>query len=566
MLNRFVPAELAEVLRSCRSYFATAAAFSLAINLLYLASPLYMLQIYDRVIASASVGTLVMLTLVLLVALLALAGLDAVRARLLARASVRLDRKLASSLVAAAIEQSSAAPGAKSQHLRDFDNFRQTITGAGIHALYDLPWAPIYLLVIFMLHPALGALATVCAITLVLMAVANEWAVKRPLADAQAASFRNYNFTEMSLRNSESIRAMGMTAGLLRRWSGDRNAMIVNQILASDRAALIQSTIKFLRLAMQSLILGLGAYLVIERSVTVGAIFAASILLGRALQPVEQLVGSWRSLNSAWSAAHRVATALGSFKPGTGKLNLPKPSGAIETEGVGFVSGDNRPILRNISFNTAAGDLIGLIGPSGAGKTTLAKHLVGVLRPSSGVVRLDGADVAEWPRQLLGQYIGYLPQDVELFADTVAANISRFAEGRDEAVLEAAKLAGAHDMILRLPQGYDTQIGEGGALLSGGMRQRVALARAVFGAPSLVVLDEPNSNLDAEGDGALTECLMQLRQRGTTTVVISHRPGLLNIVDKVLFVRDGTLEMFGPREEVLARLTRKPPQIVRARA
>ncbi len=532
-----------QLLGSSGGYFGTAGAFSLAINLLYLAGPLYMLQVYDRVVPSSSEVTLLMLTLGLVLAYLTLAGLDAARARVLTRASVRLDQRIAPRIMTAIIDRPAAAGGARSQLLRDFDGFRQFISGTGIHAIFDLPWAPIYIAVIFMLHWALGAFALACS----------------PLSDANAAAARNYSFTEMSLRNVEAIRAMGMMAGLLRRWAGDRHATLQRQVVASDRAANVQSIVRFLRLSMQSVILGLGAYLVIERSVTAGTMFAASLLLGRALQPVEQISGAWRSLLSVRGAMRRLSDLFAASPLRDQSLSLPRPDGRLDVESLTLVApGSSKPLLRGVSFDLEPGEVLGVIGPSGAGKSTLARQLVGVLAPSAGVVRLDGADVSQWALGGLGQHVGYLPQDIELFSDTVAANINRFQPGDDDATIRAAKLAGMHDLILRLPQGYDTPVGEGGAVLSGGYRQRVALARAVYGDPSLVVLDEPSSNLDADGDSALTSCIRELKQRGVTVVLISHRPATIGVADKVLVLNDGAVEMFGPRGEVLTRLTRGP--------
>ena len=456
-----------------------------------------------------------MLTLALLLAYIALAGLDAVRARVLTRASVRLDQRIAARIMTAIIDRSASAGGARSQLLRDFDTFRQFITGAGIHAIFDLPWAPIYILVIFALHPFLGAFALACACILILMALLNERIVKPPLTESGEAASRNYNFTEMSLRNTEVLRAMGMTPGLLKRWGRDRNRMLDRQVAASDRAATMQSMIRFLRLTMQSLILGLGAYLVIERLTTVGAMFAASILLGRALQPVEQIVGSWRTLVSARGAFMRVRELLAANPmPDTG-LELPKPKGRLLVEGLSYVAPmSQKPILRGVTFDIAPGEVLGVIGPSGAGKSTLARHIVGVLKPTAGAVRLDGADVSFWTKSSRGAHLGYLPQDIELFADTVAANISRFQEGRDDEAILAARMAGVHEMILRLPAGYDTQVGDGGTTLSGGLRQRLGLARAVYGDPGLVVLDEPSSNLDVEGDAPQNGLLAHRRNIG----------------------------------------------------
>jgi PrtD family type I secretion system ABC transporter len=559
--------EIRRVLHACRGYFVTAGAFSLAINLLYLAAPLYMLQVYDRVISSASEVTLVMLTLALLMALSALAGLDSVRTRVLTRASIRLDRLLAGRIMSAVIEGAQNLGSTRSQLLRDFDTYRQFITGPGIHSIFDLPWAPIYIGVIFLLHPMLGTFAFGSAIVLISMAFLNERLVRPPLTESNEAAARNYSFTEMSLRNTEVVQAMGMTEGLLQRWSRDRGRMLERQVIASDRAATMQSIIRFLRLSMQSLILGLGAYLVIERAATVGAMFAASILLGRALQPVEQIVGSWRNLVSARGAYYRIRELLTANPPRDPKLELPRPAGHISVEGLSYVPrGNSKPILRGITFRLEPSETLGIIGPAGAGKSTLARHLVGVLAPSAGAVRLDYADITIWPRSMVGQYIGYLPQDIELFADTVAANICRFQTRNDRAIMQAAQVAGVHEMILRLPNGYETQIGDGGAVLSGGYRQRIALARAVYGNPSLVILDEPSSNLDSEGDAALTECVVTLKQRGVTVIIVSHRPATIGVVDKILLIQDGMVEMFGPRAEIMAKLTRVVPTPAAARS
>ncbi len=548
--------EIRGALTSCRGYLVAAAIFSLAINLLYLASPLYMLQVYDRVISSGSTVTLLMLTVVLLVALGSLAALDAVRARVLARAGLRLDRQLADRVIAASVEMTNG-DGTRSQPIRDLDTFRQFVTGNGIHALFDLPWVPIYIGVIFLLHPALGFFALGSAFVLLFMAIANQWLVREPLAEANRAATRAYSFAEMSLRNAEVVRAMGMVEGLTGRWGRDRNRLLAHQTASNDRGAMMSSGIKFLRLAMQSIILGLGAYLAIERLTTVGAVFAGSILLGRTLLPVEQTVGGWRNLVSARGAFARIRELLAAYPARAAALTLPRPAGRLAIENVSYaLPSTRRFILRDIAFDLGAGEVLGIIGPSGAGKSTLVRHMVGVLRATTGVVRLDEADIAIWARQPRGRHIGYLPQDIELFADTVAANISRFQTNRDEEIVLAARLGGVHEMILRLPNGYETEVGEGGAVLSGGYRQRIALARAVFGDPSLVVLDEPSTNLDQDGDAALATCITKLKEQGTTVVIVSHRPATLATVDKILLMRDGKVEAFGDRSEVLAGLAR----------
>ena len=389
------PNEFDHLLRGCRAYFGAAALFSLGINLLYLAGPLYMLQVYDRVISSGSELTLVMLSVALVIAYLALVGLDLVRARILARANIRLDQRISPRILTRLIEAGAeASTAARSQLLREFDSFRAFLTGNGIHAVFDMPWAPIYIFVIFVLHPLLGAFALGCAVILIGLAFLNELLVKPPLSEANAASARNYSFTEMSLRNTEVIRAMGMTETVTERWGRDRNRMLERQSVASDRGASVQGTIRFLRLTMQSLILGLGAYLVIERETTAGAMFAANILLGRALQPVEQVVGSWRNMvavRGAWQRLRELFNIMPLRQAGVG---LGRPVGRLSVEALACVlPGNPKPVLRGVTFALEPGEVLGVIGPSGAGKSTLARHLVGVLKPSGGAVRLDGADV-----------------------------------------------------------------------------------------------------------------------------------------------------------------------------
>ncbi len=533
-----------------------AGVFSLAANLLYLAAPLYMLQVYDRVVSSGSVTTLVMLTVALLIALGAMAGLDAVRARVLTRAGLRLDRILAGPVVTAALAGSSAS-AARSQPVRDLDTLRQFVSGNGVIALFDLPWVPIYLAVIFLLHPSLGVFSVGCVVVLVVLALLNERLVSRPLAESNEAAAQNYSFAEMSFRNAEVVQSMGMAPGLMRKWSADRGRVLERHVAASDRSGAMTSLIKFLRLAMQSLVLGIGAFLVIQRLASAGVMFAAMVLLGRALQPIEQTVGQWRTLLTTRLAWSRVRALLESYHPGGKSLSLPRPHGHLSVEGLSVVMpGSDRFILSNVGFRLEPGESLGVVGPSGAGKSTLARALVGVAAPSAGVVRLDGADMARWEPTERGRYVGYLPQDIELFADTVAANIGRFCENVDADILAAARAAGVHEMILRLPAGYETQLGEGGSLLSGGLRQRIALARAVFGTPSLVVLDEPSSNLDADGDQALLRCLNQLKAHGATVVVISHRPAALASVDKLLVLQDGVVQMFGDRDRIMGQIAR----------
>jgi PrtD family type I secretion system ABC transporter len=550
------PSELRQALAACRSSFAHVALFSAAVNILYLASPLYMLQVYDRVVSSGSVPTLLMLTLALVLALGAMAALDFVRGRILIRAGLRLDRLLSARVMAAMVKHANATNGvARGQALRDLDNFRQFVTGTGIYALFDAPWVPAYLVIIALLHPLLGALALFFALILLGLAVLNEKLVRAGLVEAGEAAARGYAFTDASLRNSHVVEAMGMMGGLLNRWRRERTLMLAAQATASDRGATLNSLIRFLRIAMQSLMLGAGAWLVIERSVTAGVMFAGMILLARALLPVEQAVGSWRQFVDARAAYARLRQLLAAYPPPARTIALPRPKGLLAAQAVTFgVPGVQRPLLQGVTFQVEPGESLGIIGPSGAGKSTLARLIVGINAPTAGAVRLDGANVATWDRADFGRHVGYLPQEIELFSDTVAANIARFGDAKDQDIINAAVMAGAHTMILALPKGYETPLGEGGVNLSGGYRQRIGLARALYGDPSLLVLDEPSSNLDMEGEIALANCLSRLKAMGRTVLVISHRQSTMTSVDKILVLHSGIAHMFGPRNEVLAKL------------
>lgn len=552
--------DLAVAIAGCRRYFVMALLFSLGLNLLYLAAPIYMMQVYDRVISGGSEATLLSLTVMLLVAFAALASLDSARARLLTRAGLRFDRAL-ETRVLAAMMQASLGNAPQSQPLADLDTLRHAIGGAALTALTDLPWAPIYLVIIFLLHWALGVFALVCAVLLVAMAVLGEVAVRAPSRAAAEAGARCATFTDMSLRNAEAVAAMGMAPNFLARWSAERNLALKRQQEAGERAGNVGALIRFLRLAMQSLILGLGAYLVIERATNPGAIFAASLLLGRMLQPIEAIVGHWRSLVGVRTAARRLDAVLEAHAPRPMAMRLPPPSGEVRIENATCFSPlTGATILADVSLRIGAGETVCAVGPSGAGKSTLAKLIVGVARPARGAVRLDGADLARLPRHALGPYIGYLPQDIELFADTVRANISRFETGpeADAAVVRAAMTAGLHEMILTLPEGYDTPIGPGGVVLSGGWRQRIALARAVYGDPGLVVLDEPSSNLDTAGDAALAQCLRHLKTRGTTVFIVTHRPETAGPVDRIVVLRQGRVLAYGPPHGILQALNTLP--------
>jgi ATP-binding cassette subfamily C exporter for protease/lipase len=551
---------LTTTLHGFRGMFVAVGAFSCVINLLMLTPTVYMLQIYDRVLASRNGTTLLMLTLIMLGLYALEAVLEWVRSRALIRASAAMDLRLGPQVFEAAFARTlSGRAGSAQQALADLGNIRQFVTGKGLFAFFDAPWTPIYLAVIFVLHPWLGWFALTGALTLLALAWINEVATAGPLAAANREAQGASQYAATHLRNAEVIEAMGMLGKLRERWLQRQGRMLSLQAGASDRAAAVGAVTKFVRLVFQSGVLGVGALLVIDGQLSPGGMIAASILLGRALSPVDQAMGSWRALVQARGAYARLQELLTAHPPRSTRLALPRPTGQIMVEGLVVAPpGSSQPIVRGIGFGATPGMLVGVVGPSASGKSTLARALVGVWAPMAGTVRLSGADVTEWDKAELGQWVGYLPQDVELFAGTVAENIARFGDLDSEKILQAAQRAGVHEMNLRMPQGYETPIGEGGAALSGGQRQRIGLARAMFGDPALIVLDEPNANLDDAGDSALVAGLREMKREGRTVFVMTHRMNVLGVVDAVLVLDNGSIRTYGPRDTVLEGLKQPP--------
>ena len=537
-------------------------AFSAVINLLMLVPALYMLQVYDRVLASGNEFTLLMLTLIAIGLLALMGAMEYVRSLTVIQIGSRFDVLLGARVHQAAFERGLAGGQASAgQAINDLNALRQFLTGNAVFAFFDAPWFPLYLLVMYLFHPWLGVLATVGAALLIALAWLNEWLSRRPLAEAGTLSVRANASVEGQLRNVDAIESMGMLGRLLRRWRVMHRGYVWRQALASERTALISAISKSLRIALQSLVLGLGAWLAIEGRISPGMMIAGSILMGRVLSPIDMVITAWRQWSGTRLAYQRLKTLLDEHPLRAQGLPLPPPSGVLRFEGVTAVPpGAQLPSVVNLSFELPAGEVLGVIGPSGSGKSTLARLMVGVWRARIGKVRLDGGDIQQWERERLGEYIGYLPQDVELFAGTVAENISRFAEPGDEPdadaarVVAAARLAGAHELVLSLPQGYDTPLGVGGLGLSGGQRQRIALARALYGPPRLLVLDEPNASLDEAGETALLEALARLREQGVSVVVITHRPKVLAATTRLLVLKAGQLQLSGATQEVLARL------------
>lgn len=550
--------ELRSALKASRDSFLFAGFFSLFINLLMLTPALYMLQLYDRVLVSRSGSTLIMLTLLLVWLFVVMGLLEVLRSRILVRVSARLDMQLHPRLFGAMFDaRLRDGRGAGTQPIEDLSSLRQFLTGNGLFAFFDAPWMPIYIGVLFLLHPLIGVFAIFAGVVLLSLAVANEMSTSKPLSKANGLAISARSYLGGNLRNTEALEAMGMLPRIHGRWLERHREALRLQALASDRAAFLSNSSKILRMLFQSLTLGLGAYLVLRQEISPGGMIAASILLGRALGPIDQLIGGWKGFLATRSAYKRLHDLLNSIPLRPRFMPLPAPDGRVSLEGVLAVPpGSTLTVLRGVQLDIAAGEVIGIIGPSAAGKSSLARVLLGVWPVAAGKVRLSGADISHWNRDELGPYIGYLPQDIELFDGTVSENIARFGEVDPERVVAAAKRAQVHDMILRLPKGYDTSIGEGGAVLSGGQRQRIGLARAMYDKPVLIVLDEPNSNLDDQGELALLKAIAQLKSEGTTVIIITHRPSLLGSVDKILVLREGHVEMFGPRDQVLAQFAR----------
>jgi len=537
-----------------RRAFVFAALFSFVSNILFLTTSIYMMQVYDRVLTTRSFDTLIYLTLIALGALAALGFFDAVRAHLLVNVSVYLEGKIAPTAFERSLSNSQRGLPYRSELLRDVREMRSFLTGPGVLAIFDLPWGLLFLLAIYVLNPILGVISTIAMLLLFSLALANDQISRRRLVRANELGVRSMQDLETYNRNAEIIDALGMLPAVAQRWLKKNDEALNLQAEASAVSGTILGISKFFRMAIQILILATGAWLVMQDRMSGGGMIAASIILVRALSPVDMAIATWKQLISARMAYRRVDECLRQPERRPAGMSLPAPTGGLMAEQVGFSIPGRSPILSDISFELQGGDSLAILGPSAAGKTTLSRLLVGLLPPSSGHMRLDGADIFPWNREELGPHIGYLPQDVSLFSGTVAENIARLREFDAAEVIAAAQMASVHDMILRLPKGYDTDIGERGLGLSGGQRQRVALARALFGRPSLVVLDEPNANLDSEGDAGLVRALTELRVLRTTVVFITHRPGLIAYADKVLLIRDGAAEMFGPRQDVLTRL------------
>nr|WP_314582317.1 type I secretion system permease/ATPase [uncultured Pseudomonas sp.] len=551
---------LQSALRACRSSFLSVGFFSLFVNTLMLAPTFYMIQISGRVVPSSSTSTLIMLTLILTVLMVTLGSLEWVRSRIMVRISNRLDILLSRDVYRASFKKALSSGGmdASAQSLNDLTSLRQFLTGSGLFAFFDAPWLPIYTAVMFLFHPWFGWMTVGAAVVLVFLAYLNHRYTSNALAEANKQSITANLHTTKNLRNAEVIESMGMLDTLMARWATRQRRVLVLQSAASDQGGILTSVSKTFRSWAQSMMLAAGAYLVITHEINPGLMMAGSLLLGRALSPIDQMIGSWKGFVAARMQYQRLNETLEKLNAEPERMSLPDPEGHVQVESLIVAPpGAKAPVIRNISFVAPAGSIVGIVGPSAAGKSTLARALLGIWAPQHGKVRLDGADISAWDKRELGPHLGYLPQDIELFEGSISDNIARFGKVDPEQVVLAARIAGVHELILQLPDGYDTVIGSDGVNLSGGQRQRIGLARAVYGSPRLIVLDEPNSNLDEVGERALGVALQKIKETGATVFIISHRPNILSRLDRVMVLNAGTLTMYGARDQVIAELAQQ---------
>jgi ATP-binding cassette subfamily C protein len=559
LLGVELPDALASALRQCRQHFVAAAVFSLLINILYLAPTLYMLQVYDRVVPTAGKTTLLFVTLALALALLALSSLDMVRGRLLVRASERLDALLAPRILE---QMMTTDTSGSTQAMRDFDAIRSSVATPVVAAMFDAPWTPVFLLVAFLLHFWIGVMAVVSAAILVTLAWSNQRATQAKMEQATTAIAAAQNAQQAAAVQGATIRGLGMTGTMVARQLDRRRIALANMVQAQLVGGRLAATSRFFRMFVQSSALGLGALLAIAGDISAGAIIASSILLSRALQPIESIIAGWSSLATARAAVHRLSDVLENIGEQRVHTALPAPKGLIEAEAIGVRGNDGRPILMGVGFRAEPGKIVGIIGPNGSGKSTLGRVLVGAIQPVVGAVRLDGARLTDWAESDLGRYIGYMPQEPSLFEGTIKENISRFARPStveevrlvDEAVVAAATEAGVHELILQLSQAYETRLGLMGSGLSLGQAQRIALARAFYGVPTVLVLDEPNAFLDTAGEAALIGALTRARARGATVIVIAHRRSVIDVADELLVLEEGRPKIMGPTSAVIQRL------------
>ena len=547
-----------------KNYLLPTAFFSFIINMFLLAPSIYMFQMFDRVIGTRSKEALWLLSILLLVALIVSGIIESIRSRILVNANNAMDLMLAPYLLKKMVEGATSPEGNPNTYaLRDLQTVRTFVTGQGIIQLLDAPWLPIYMILLYFMHPMMFYVLLIGSLMMLSLSIATELLTKAPLAASNSANRLATRFVDSAMLNAEVVNAMGMQENLTRRWASLNDQVIILQTHASKWSGRLTAITKTVRQVIQSMSMAVGTYVMLgDITFSMGMIMAGGIIFGKALGPLEYIISSWRTLLDTRAAYAR----LDAFVKGAGReqpfmMELPPPTGQISMEHVTFgVRATGKILIRDVSFSLVAGDSLGIVGPSASGKSTLARLLVGAWKPQQGVIRIDGADLTNWPSERIGQHIGYLPQDIELFAGSIAENIARMNEPDSDLVIEAARIAGLHEMILQMPNGYDTQIGEGGAVLSGGQRQRIGFARAIYGNPKIVVLDEPNASLDTAGETALVNAMAQLKEAGTTTIFITHNPHFINNVSKLLVMQNGALAAFGPKEWVMAQLNKATHQ------
>ncbi|AUA32251.1 type I secretion system permease/ATPase [Pseudomonas sp. SGAir0191] len=548
---------LQAALKACKSSFLSVGFFSFFVNALMLVPTFFMIQVSGRVVPSSSTSTLLMLTLIMTVLVITMGALEWVRSRIMVRISNRLSVLLSRDVYRASFKRALKSSGSDptAQSLNDLTSLRQFFTGSALFAFFDAPWFPIYTVVMFLFHPWFGWATLGCGLVLTVLAVVNHKVTGTALSTANKENVASNVVTTKTLRNAEAIESMGMLETLMDRWAKRQRYIMLLQSDASDKGGAVSSVSKTFRIWSQSIMLAMGAYLVVTHQINPGLMMAGSLLLGRALSPIDQMIGSWKGYVAAKVQYDRLNKVMDDLNNEPERMPLPAPEGHIQVENLIVAPpGAKAPVIRSISFVVPAGSIVGIVGPSAAGKSTLVRALMGIWPPQHGVVRLDGADIASWDKQALGPYVGYLPQDIELFEGSISENIARFDKVDPEKVVEAAQMAGVHEMILMLPDGYDTVIGSEGINLSGGQRQRIGLARAIYGNPRLIVLDEPNSNLDDIGERALGVALQKLKETGATVFIVSHRPNILTRLDRILVMAGGTISLYGERDRVIAEL------------
>jgi ATP-binding cassette subfamily C protein/ATP-binding cassette subfamily C exporter for protease/lipase/ATP-binding cassette subfamily C protein EexD len=553
--------ELERAIKACRSAFATCALFSLLINLLMLVSPIYMLQVYDRVLTTGRIETLVMLTLIATIALAVMCALDALRTSVTIRVGCWLNQQLGPAYLACAVRGRLKGDPSGVEHLRDISQLQNFVATQGLTAFFDAPWVPIFVALIWILHPMLGMVALGAAVVLFLLSIANEFATRKATETANKKQIEATLLADATIRNAEIVQAMHMLPAMTDRWAAINGAVVDGLRRSGDIGGFVLATTKFVRFFVQVAILGVGAWLVVNSQLTAGAMIAGSILLGRALAPVELAISMWRNFMGARFSYGRLKKAIEEHPAPPRRTTLPSPGGRVAVDGVSYLTPNTAQlIVSEVSCDVEPGEALAIIGPSGAGKSTLCRLMVGLALPNVGEIRLDGSPIHHWDGEQIGRHIGFLPQDVELFTGSVRDNIARMQVAGDEAVVKAATLAHAHEMIQHFPQGYDTQIGDGGVRLSGGQRQRIGLARAVFGNPRFIVLDEPNANLDQAGEAALAQAIETLKRSGVALIIVGHRPSTLSVATKILFLKEGRTAMFGERDQVLEALKERSPE------